>query len=820
MGVPGSDSFWMWVESLQRSMGTREGHLGTDNGAHHILPGWGKHPDTFEEAPVGQDLEQAHIEGNRPKAWIGSTTIGDHRVYFDPDLPQAHLANAHMTITGESGSGKTQAMKTILADLSYYAIPALVLDFKDDYAEKNYAAKEHFSVYDPTQRPLPFNPLEPPVDPQTGKSNKTFHTYQLTEILGRIYHLGELQQHALREAIMACYVASGDALPTFDQVKAELEKGKGNGELLGHLAPIFDFGFFADPDPAGFAQIASGNTVIRLAQLPGSEVKNSVAEFFLMALYNYLVRLEQTYLLRQVLVLDEAWRVVNSPFLEPLMREARAFGLGVFVATQFPTDLPLAVSGSAATSLYFSQSNPDQVTEVERAISGTTSGSEAMRIGTTVRSMLPLQAIVHNKQYEPFAITNARPYYARGHEDDAKVAAAMDAAVVDSSPMAELPRSSGSANFNQTKGSKHSERVAQEVPPKDDGLFICSRCGTGTTSTDGTCADCKDFVNTFKSDQTLQQRIDQRVNQAEHNGMEPAIYWNAGGKTAEMQKFPPGEDDDENSTWAPFSMSEWQMVKGPKKRSGAAAMEWKPGNPEYDAADWDNPAYENEGKYRFSTHPGHNEWDDDAVAEWSFDEKGQDPDDPKTPKFNCTHCGMIVPGPADAKECPNCEQPWDDKDVAKCAVHGDSLWDHNSFPQRCNIGESLSNGGVLPGDKILSCPNKREPTVEDRATAAAHGYDLSHSLDGKGLLHDKWENVLSTGGRYVHDLYKCPTCQSKGWLRDPSNPPIPKEWMQPCRFNDEDLSDAAKFTKGQGELRIPQPVEKQPSKIRNDPTTS
>ena len=34
---------------------------------------------------------------------------------------------------------------------------------------------------------------------------------------------------------------------------------------------------------------------------------------------------------------------------------------------------------------------------------------------------------------------------------------------------------------------------------------------------------------------------------------------------AEMQKFPPGEDEEEGP-FVPFSMSEWQMVKGPKKR--------------------------------------------------------------------------------------------------------------------------------------------------------------------------------------------------------------------------------------------------------------
>ena len=53
--------------------------------------------------------------------------------------------------------------------------------------------------------------------------------------------------------------------------------------------------------------------------------------------------------------LDEAWRLVHSPYLVPLMREGRAFGLGVIIATQFPKDLPAEIAGSAATKLFFSQ---------------------------------------------------------------------------------------------------------------------------------------------------------------------------------------------------------------------------------------------------------------------------------------------------------------------------------------------------------------------------------------------------------------------------------------------------------------------------------
>ena len=118
--------------------------------------------------------------------------------------------------------------------------------------------------------------------------------------------------------------------PAFEAVQHELAEDKDNQALLGRMSPIFDLELFSSgAQVTDFASVAEQSTVIRLAQLPGDEVKNSVAEFFLMALYNYLIRQPQAHKLARLAVLDEAWRLVQSPFLEPLMREGRAFGLGV-----------------------------------------------------------------------------------------------------------------------------------------------------------------------------------------------------------------------------------------------------------------------------------------------------------------------------------------------------------------------------------------------------------------------------------------------------------------------------------------------------------
>ncbi len=377
-----------------------------------------------ESAPTPPEPEAAA----RPRALLGTApgTYGKPReIWFDPNLPGQKLPNPHISITGETGSGKTQATKAIVSDLQAQGLPALILDFKDDYSDSSFVDTEDFRLYDASYSPLPFNPLTPAIDKRQDLINPSHHIHQLADIIKRIYKLGDQQAFRLREAIKRAYEGAGISLrpapldsnkpfPPFELVQQELVDDKANEPLLGRLSPIFDLGLFAtDAEQANFEEFLQASAVIRLGQLPSDEVKNSVAEFFLMALYNYLIRQTQTHTLGRILVLDEAWRVVESPFLSPLMREGRAFGLGVLIASQFPRDLPEAVRGSTATRLYFSQGQVEQIREIQRTIVGKTSGPEAEHVASVVRGLTPLSGVLHSTQYTPFVRVSILPYFQR-----------------------------------------------------------------------------------------------------------------------------------------------------------------------------------------------------------------------------------------------------------------------------------------------------------------------------------------------------------------------------------------------------------------------
>jgi DNA helicase HerA-like ATPase len=199
----------------------------------------------------------------------------------------------------------------------------------------------------------------------------------------------------------------------FDAVRDVLVREEAQS-LLGRLSPVFDLKLFSeDSADTSLNDLLESSAVIRLSQLPGDQVKNAVAEFFLMALYNFLVRREQPHKLERILVLDEAWRLVGSPFLEPLMREGRAFGLGIIVATQFPKDLPDQISGSTATRMFLSQTKAEQIKELQRTLVGKTTGAEAEHLGTVVRGLSPLESLLSNNQYKPWLRMRVLPYYAR-----------------------------------------------------------------------------------------------------------------------------------------------------------------------------------------------------------------------------------------------------------------------------------------------------------------------------------------------------------------------------------------------------------------------
>jgi hypothetical protein len=98
--------------------------------------------------------------------------------------------------------------------------------------------------------------------------------------------------------------------------------------------------------------------------------------------------------------LDQAHRALS---------EARQLGQPTLEAAA------LYVSGLAPSNarLYFSQTDLDQVREIQRTILGRTSGGDADQLASIMRGLPPLTCVLYSKQFPRFVRVTVNPYFAR-----------------------------------------------------------------------------------------------------------------------------------------------------------------------------------------------------------------------------------------------------------------------------------------------------------------------------------------------------------------------------------------------------------------------
>jgi DNA helicase HerA-like ATPase len=71
----------------------------------------------------------------------------------------------------------------------------------------------------------------------------------------------------------------------------------------------------------------------------------------------------------ELLVFDEAHRVLASDYMTSLVRECRAYGVSTILSSQYPTDFPAEISGSTATKILHSNGrDADKVRAIAQLI--------------------------------------------------------------------------------------------------------------------------------------------------------------------------------------------------------------------------------------------------------------------------------------------------------------------------------------------------------------------------------------------------------------------------------------------------------------------
>lgn len=257
--------------------------------------------------------------------------------------------NAFLLITGGSGSGKTELLRVVGADLAGQGVPVLVLDLHGDLGKLPGLARKQLGAT------LGINPLGSAGGSAAGRS--------LLALLAQgAPDLGHVQQALLRQSLQELAAARlggraprlGDLKRALERLQEGPERGPARG-LLHALDAIFDEPVFSAASELEASTLLSGSHSLDLSGLsrPAQVV---AAGAILGQLFDRLYSagpVARAGALRLFVVLDEAAPLRNQPLVEQLAKEARKFGIGLALATQEIRDVPASLQSNASSAAVF-----------------------------------------------------------------------------------------------------------------------------------------------------------------------------------------------------------------------------------------------------------------------------------------------------------------------------------------------------------------------------------------------------------------------------------------------------------------------------------
>ena len=351
--------------------------------------------------------------GAEPTILLGEK-IGGEVISWQPYRNGIPIYNPHTVIVGGSGSGKTETLKAFLWELNRAGVGCLVFDFKDDYVQPSFAEQVSATIH-LAEDGLPLNPMVPGIDPLTGRSDVNSHVFNVEGTLTKVYGLGDQQANTLRQAFYAVYDRAGFprnpavlprdlVAPNFYDIRAELVRLEADS-LIGRLSPIFDLNLFR-AEGGAIRSLFNGMQVVRFTRLPNEEVKKACAEILLLGCYNEILRLGHYRGIRLALVIDEAHRICNLAAVKLLLREARAYGVAVFLSSQQARDFADEIYSNADTLIGLKL---NEIRDAERLGALLAGSQQARDLSEQIRRLRPGQGFIKNNQFQPYVKLQIKP---------------------------------------------------------------------------------------------------------------------------------------------------------------------------------------------------------------------------------------------------------------------------------------------------------------------------------------------------------------------------------------------------------------------------
>lgn len=358
--------------------------------------------------PPAPPQQQANRGAMLQKILVGVDS-SRRSVYFDPHSPVDRLDNVNTMVTGSSGKGKTQLVKYLVTRIREQGANATLIDFKNDFVSDSHFVKTaRLDATLVTFDGMPFNPLIPfPVaDPRTGKKfiQCAQHITGIAAVFRRTYSLGAQQEAAVKNAIRAAFTNAGvdpagmvpfDPEKTFPDLAAVGEiLAETNPTAYNRLDPLFTLGLFREQFwRTSFDSMVDRSVALDFSQLPSDELKNALAELVILSAHSYFNAQPHSGPLKQLFVVDEAHRILKADFLERFALECRAYGVGLLLSSQYPSQFTQDISSSMATKVIHGNGRDvDRVREIVNLLG--CAGQEA-----AIADLNMFEAIFSNKHF-------------------------------------------------------------------------------------------------------------------------------------------------------------------------------------------------------------------------------------------------------------------------------------------------------------------------------------------------------------------------------------------------------------------------------------
>ena len=311
--------------------------------------------------------------------------------------------NAHIMITGESGSGKSNVCKQLLKRLAEAGSGFLVLDPHSEYVDDagNLGAK----VYDAGISGVNVFDLD--------GLNERERIAETTGMFRRVFRLGEVQAYTLYKCIAYTYnvCMRKGAAPTLRDLMFTMRvfirhAGKAEANILESLEKrmivLAGDGFTRS---VGMEAVMNGRSIFSLESLHTSESQAVYMESMLKKVYTMMLGGKRKGNGRFYVVIDEAEKLQSSPVVARLVAEGRKYGIGVVAVSQRAKALDKEIRSNAATMIAFAQKEPEEQNYIANLIAGGTEYNRFIEVRRALRDLRRGQALVlGTRSRNPFIV--------------------------------------------------------------------------------------------------------------------------------------------------------------------------------------------------------------------------------------------------------------------------------------------------------------------------------------------------------------------------------------------------------------------------------